>query len=83
MPGSERERLLELLGGSPSEFDRQLLEFAAAASVLSSDQPRLIDTHPLQWVGVYQGRVVASARNMKSLMAQLEKKETFARVPSS
>lgn len=68
---SEAE-VLRQLGASPQEVDRQLQAFSKAARVLSSDHPRLIDEHPLQWVGIYDGHVAASARNLKSLMAQLE-----------
>ena len=63
---------LRHLGGSAEGIDRQLRQFADAAGVLSSDHPRLIDEHPLQWVGVYQGKVAASAQTLSSLMKQLE-----------
>ena len=63
---------LRYLGGSVENIDRQLRQFTDAAKVLSSDHPRLIDEHPLQWVGVYQGRVAASAQTLSSLMRQLE-----------
>ena len=63
---------LRHLGGSAEGIDRQLRQFTDAAGVLSSDHPRLIDEHPLQWVGVYQGKVAASAQTLSSLMKQLE-----------
>ena len=63
---------LRHLGGSVEGIDRELRQFADAAGVLSSDHPRLIDEHPLQWVGVYQGKVAASAQTLSSLMRQLQ-----------
>lgn len=65
--------VLKQLGATPEQVDQELRSFTEAAKVLSSDHPRLIDRYPLQWVGIYQGRVAASARSMKSLLIQLEK----------
>jgi hypothetical protein len=64
--------MLEQLGGTAEQIDREIREFAEAAKVLSSDHPRLIETHPLHWVGVYQGRVAASAKSLDSLMKRLD-----------
>jgi hypothetical protein len=69
---SEKEALRQL-GGTPAQIAAELHSYAKAAQVLSSDHPRLIDEHPLQWVGVYQGRVAASGATLQSLMSQLEK----------
>lgn len=62
---------LRCLGGSAENIDRELQQYADAARVLSSDHPRLIDEHPQQWVGVYDGKVAASARTLDSLVKQL------------
>lgn len=62
------------MGGSAAQIDRELSEFREAAKVLSSDHPRMIDEHPLQWIGVYQGKVAATGRTLKSLITQLRKK---------
>jgi len=51
-----KEDALRHLGGSAESIDRGLRQFTQAAKVLSSDHPRLIDEHPLQWVGVYKAR---------------------------
>lgn len=64
---------LRHLGGTAIEIARDLEAYSNAAQVLSSNHPRLIDDHPLQWVGVYQGAVAASGKNLTSLMIQLEK----------
>lgn len=63
--------VLRHLGGSAMEIDRGLRRFADAAKVLSSDHPRLINEHPSQWVGVYHGKVAASATTMESLLSKL------------
>ena len=67
-----KREALRHLGGTVEIIDRELRLFAEAAQVLSSDHPRLINEHPLQWVGVFDGRVAASAQTLSSLMAQLE-----------
>ena len=61
-----------LLGGTPDEIAREMSEFSVAAKILSSHHPRLIDEHPLQWVGVFRGKIAASSKNLRSLMVQLE-----------
>jgi hypothetical protein len=65
---------LKHLGGTASEIAKDLVGYRETAKVLSSDHPRMIDEHPLQWVGVYKGNVVASGRSLKSVMVQLRKK---------
>jgi hypothetical protein len=67
-----KKEVLRHLGGSVEDIDHELQQFTAAAKVLSSDHPRLIDKHPLEWVGIYQGEVAASGQTLNSLMAQLE-----------
>ena len=67
-----KNEALRHLGNSAEAIDRELRQFSDAARVLSSDHPRLIDEHPLQWVGVYRGRVAASAQTFISLVRQLE-----------
>ena len=69
-----KKEALRHLGGSVEAIDRELRQFSDAATVLSSDYPRLIHEHPLQWVGVYQGRVAASAQTFTSLVRQLEER---------
>lgn len=71
MTDTSKQEILALLGESPSTISRELSEFAEAARVLSSDQPRLIDKHRKQWIGVFGGEVKASGKTLKSLMTQL------------
>jgi hypothetical protein len=68
-----RSKVLDRLGGTPGQIDRELRAFAKAAEILSSDHPRLIDEYPSRWIGIYRGRVAASAKSLKSLMARLRK----------
>ena len=74
MANENHKDALHHLGASAKDIARELTEFTEAAKVLSSDHPRLIDEHPLQWVGVYHGRVAASAPSLKSLMDALAEK---------
>jgi hypothetical protein len=67
--------VLKLLGSSPGEVAKELHALSEAAKVLSSDRPRLIDQYPLQWVGVYEGRVAAHATTIESLLTQLEQRD--------
>ena len=64
--------LLEQLGGVPDEVATDLRAFSETARVLSDEQENLISKHPLQWVGIYEGRVSASSRTLTSLMGSLE-----------
>jgi hypothetical protein len=74
MPKFSAQEALKHLGGSAAQIERDLRGFREAASVLSSDHPRMIDDHPLQWIGVYEGKVAATGRSLKSLMSQLRKR---------
>ena len=64
--------MLTRLGSAPKEIARDLREFSKSAEMLSNDRPRLIDEHPLQWIGVYRGEVSAKAEDLQSLMEELE-----------
>jgi hypothetical protein len=75
MPNLTKDEVLRLLGASPEAIGKELSDFADAAKILSSDHPRLIDDHPMEWVGVFQGRVAATAKDFASLMAQLSEKK--------
>lgn len=61
------------LVGDPVQVDRSLQSFCKAASVLSSDHPRLIDKYPKQWVAVYNGEVKATATTFNALLAQVDR----------
>ena len=61
--------------GDPKVVARELSSFRKSAQVLSSQSPRLIDRYPRQWVAVYERRVRATGKTLRSLMTQVEKKE--------
>jgi hypothetical protein len=69
-----RKEVLRYLGGTPDQVGADLVAFTEAAKVLSSDHPRLIHTHPMQWIGVFEGTVAASDVDYDGLMAQLADK---------
>jgi len=64
----------EKLGASPKKIARDLRAFSRAARVLSSDRPRLIEQHPQEWVGIYDGKISATAKSFKALIASLRKR---------
>jgi hypothetical protein len=69
---SEHE-MLELLGGSAAQIGENLGQFRKSAQLLSSDEQGVVDDYQLQWIGVYQGKVVASGETLESLMSQLQR----------
>ena len=71
MTGPENP-ILSSLGSNPEEVARGLREFSKSAETLSKDRSRLINERPLPWVGVYRGEVSARARDLPSLMEELE-----------
>ena len=60
-------------GATPKEVDRELRKFSRATRVLSSGRPRLIDEHPNQWVGIYDGKVQVAERSLHALVSRLKK----------
>ena len=66
--------ILSSLGSDPEEVAKGLREFSKSAEMLSTDRPRLINEYPLQWVGVYRGKVSAKAGDLPSLMEELDRR---------
>ena len=66
--------ILSRLGNDPEDIARGLREFSKSAEMLSNDRPRLINEHPLQWIGVYRGEVSAKADDLSSLVEELERR---------
>jgi len=64
----------KMLGATPKQIDRELRVFSRAARLLSSDHPRLIEAHPDQWVGLYDGQVSATAKSLPALVTKLKKR---------
>ena len=59
---------------SPEDVATGLRAFSKSAEMLSNDRPRLIDKHPLQWIGVHGGKVSAKADDLPALMDELERR---------
>jgi hypothetical protein len=64
----------KMLGATPKQIDRELRAFSRAARLLSSDHPRLIEAHPEEWVGLYGGKVSATAKSFQALVAKLKRR---------
>ncbi len=62
------------LGISPEDIATGLRAFSKSAEVLSNDRQLLIDKHPLQWIGVHEGKISARADGLPALMDELEKR---------
>jgi hypothetical protein len=73
LPQLAKKNLAAHLRATPRQMDRELRAFSRAARLLSSDHPRLIERHPKQWVGVYDGKVCATGKSLNALMAKLKK----------
>ena len=64
----------KMLGASPKQIDQELRAFSRAARILSSNRPRLIEQHPKEWVGLYNGKVSATAKSLRGLVTKLKKR---------
>lgn len=74
MAKMSRKEMLRHLGATPDQIGAELATFSDAAKILSSDHPRLIDSHPMEWVGVFEGAVAASDAALDGLMTKLSEK---------
>jgi hypothetical protein len=63
-----------MLGATPKQIDAELRSFSRAARRLSSNRPRLIERHPKEWVGLYDGKVGATAKSLRELVTKLKKR---------
>jgi hypothetical protein len=73
VPRLAKKAIASHLGATPRQMDRELRTFSRAARLLSSDYPRLIDEHPNEWVGLYDGKVCAAAKSFRALVSKLKK----------
>ena len=71
MAKMSRQAVLDCLG-SPDRISSDLEAFSRAAHALSSDRPRLIDSHAGQWVGVFGDGVAVCAVGYEALMSKLD-----------
>ena len=70
----QEEPILSRFGNDPHELAKALREFSRSAVMLSSASPRLIDKYPMQWIGVFRGKVSAKAPSLETLIAKLKRK---------
>ncbi len=70
----ENSVLMQLKENS-EQIAKELREFSATAQLLSDGEQRLINDHPLQWVGLYKSEVQCASTNLKTLMEQLAEKD--------
>jgi hypothetical protein len=68
-----KEKIASHLRATPKQMDRELRAFSRAARILSSDHPRLIENHPKEWVGIYDGKVCATGKSFAALVSKLKK----------
>src|SRR5262245_46381031 len=66
---------LELLfGTSPQQFKEELRSFSRSGRFFSANYSRLVKEHPKEWVGIYDGKLRVTAKSLRSVVSQLEKK---------
>ncbi len=58
----------------PENTARSLRKFQQSARILSSNQPRLIDEYPDQWVAVSDSTVIAHGDNLNNVLRTIDKK---------
>ena len=68
------KKLASHLEATPKQIDHELRTFSRAARILSSDHPRLINEHPNEWVGIYDGELCAAGKSFRAVITQLKKK---------
>jgi hypothetical protein len=73
LPKLSKKTLASHLQDTPKQIDRELRAFSRAAKVLSSKHSRLVDSHPKEWVGIYDGNVCATGKSFTALVSKLKK----------
>jgi hypothetical protein len=73
LPKLSKKTLASYLQATPKQIDRELRAYSRAARVLSSNHSRLVNTHPKQWVGIYDGNVRATGKSFTALISRLKK----------
>jgi len=74
MTNSKAHVAQEFLDEHATEIDRALSAFQESAAVFSSNKPRLIDEYENKWVAAHEGRIVAVADTMTSLLSMMSDK---------
>ncbi len=66
------ENVIKMWGG-PKAIEAEFRILKRSARRLSSNDPRLIDEYPNQWVGIYKGEVCAHGDTFKDVLDSLAK----------
>ena len=69
-----KEELALHFGTSPKQAARELRAFSRSARFFSSNYSRFVKEHPKEWVGIYGGKLRVTAKSLRSVVSQLEKK---------
>jgi hypothetical protein len=69
-----KKEIASYLRETPRQMDRALRAYSRDAKVLSSNRPRLMDTHPKQWVAIRDGRLAATGKSFAALVSRLKAK---------
>ena len=69
-----KEELEFHFGTSPKQFVRELRVFSRSGRFFSANYSRLVKEHPKEWVGIYDGKLRVTAKSLRSVVSQLEKK---------
>jgi hypothetical protein len=75
MPRLSAKKKAEYPGVSPKKIARELRAFSRTGQFLSSNERRLLKRYPEQWVGLYDGKVRASAKSLDEVISKLEQQE--------
>jgi hypothetical protein len=73
LPKLSKKNIASYLQDTPKQIDRELRAYSRAARVLSSKHSRLVDSHPKEWVGIYNGNVCATGKSFTALISRLKK----------
>jgi hypothetical protein len=71
---AKSSKALKLARKNASTISRSLRSFSKSAAVFSAGSPRLIDKYEDKWVGVYEGKVVASADTLDEVTREISRK---------
>ena len=73
LPKLSKKTLASYLQATPKQIDGELRAYSRAARVLSSNHSRLVDSHPKEWAGIYDGDVCATGKSFTALISKLKK----------
>lgn len=68
MPATAKSKWMLQQIGDPRKIAKDLRQYRKAAKVLSSDHPRLVETHPRKWVVIYEGKVQVEGKSLDQVL---------------